>query len=73
MNREELMRPAIMIYDPNVPKEDAVIIDLNETKELSIQKSIRPSKLPQAVFEYLSPRERISYFFNLQEGDSKNK
>jgi putative nucleotidyltransferase with HDIG domain len=68
LNRAELLRPSILIYDANVPKEDAVIVDLNDdAKELSIKRSIRPSKLPEPVFQYLSPRERISYFFSLQQ------
>lgn len=67
LNRAELLRPSIMLYDPEVPKEQAVIIDLNENAELTIKRSIRPSKLPEAVFQYLSPRERISYFFSLKQ------
>ncbi len=71
LNRAELLRPSIMLYDPNVPKEQAVIIDLNETKELSIKSSIRPSKLPESVYQYLSPRERINYFFSLRQDSRK--
>jgi len=72
LNRAELLRPSILLYDPNVPKEQAVIIDLNETQELSIKNSIRPSRLPEPVFQYLSPRERINYFFALRQQDKRN-
>lgn len=73
LNRAELLRPSIMLYDPNVPKEQAVIIDLNDAKELSIKSSIRPSKLPEPVYQYLNPRERINYFFSLQQQDSRKQ
>lgn len=71
LNRAELLRPSIMLYDPNVPKDQAVIIDLNDAKELSIKSSIRPSKLPEPVYQYLNPRERINYFFSLRPQDSR--
>lgn len=70
LNRKELLKPGIMIYAPDVPKSEAVIIDLSEQSELTIRKSLRPSQLTQDVYEYLSPRERISYFFALKEGDA---
>ncbi|MGL4887828.1 MAG: HD family phosphohydrolase, partial [Aeromonas veronii] len=38
------------------------IIDLQQA-ELSIAKVIHPKRLPPAVFEYLNPRTRISYYF----------
>lgn len=69
LNQAELLRPSVMIYDPDIPKSEAVILDLNEEKDLSIKRSIRPAKLPTAVYAYLSPRERINYFFKLQEND----
>ncbi len=42
--------------------QEAVIIDLQQA-ELSIAKVIHPKRLPPAVFEYLNPRTRISYYF----------
>lgn len=69
LNQAELLRPSVMIYDPDIPKSEAVILDLNEEKDLSIKRSIRPAKLPAAVYAYLSPRERVNYFFKLQTND----
>ena len=71
LNRKELLRPGVMIYAPDVPKVEAVIIDLSEQTELTIRKSLRPSQLSKDVFEYLSPRERISYFFALKESEAE--
>lgn len=71
LNRKELLRPGVMIYAPDVPKAEAVIIDLSEQTELTIRKSLRPSQLSKDVYEYLSPRERISYFFALKESEAE--
>lgn len=69
LNRKDLLRPGVLIYSPDVPKQDSVIIDLSEQTELTIRKSLRPSQLTKDIFEYLSPRERISYFFALKDGE----
>lgn len=63
------LRPRVLVYDAEIPKEDAVILDLaEENKDLSITASIRPGLLPRAIFNYLSPRKRVNYYF-----DSKSK
>ena len=54
--------PAVLVYDPRIPRQEAAIIDLEETG-LAIVKVIHPKRLPPAVFEYLNPRTRISYYF----------
>lgn len=62
VNSERLLYPNILIYDAEVPRAEAPIIDLEE-RELSITGVIKPDKLPPPVFEYLNPRSRISYYF----------
>jgi HD-GYP domain-containing protein (c-di-GMP phosphodiesterase class II) len=66
LNRKELLKPGVLIYSAEIPKAEAVIVDLAEHADLSIRKSLRPAQLSAEVFEYLSPRERISYFFSLK-------
>lgn len=70
LNRKELLKPGVLIFSPDVPKQQAVIVDLAEQSELTIRKSLRPSQLTKDVFEYLSPRERISYFFALKKDNA---
>jgi len=63
------LRPRVMVYDDEIPKEDAIILDLSaENKELAIIASIRPGLLPRAIYDYLNPRKRINYYV-----DSKSK
>ncbi len=63
VNSARPLKPNIIVYDRNIPIDDALIIDLADHRELSIQRSIKPIELPKAVFDYLSPRKRACYFF----------
>jgi HD-GYP domain-containing protein (c-di-GMP phosphodiesterase class II) len=67
LNRRELLKPGVLIYSTEVPKEEAVIIDLTQHPDLTIRKSLRPAQLSKEMFEYLNPRERVSYFFALNK------
>ena len=59
---ENPLKPSIVIYDADIPKSDAVIVDLKNEPHLKIVKSIRPASLLREIFDYLSPRERVSYY-----------
>ena len=72
MNVKKPLKPNILVYDPEVPKQEAIVIDLDEQPELSISKTFRPAQLPREVFDYLSPRTRITYYFD-DAPDSKTK
>ncbi|MCH1927024.1 HD-GYP domain-containing protein [Shewanella sp. C32] len=62
VNLSKLLLPRILVYDPMVPKDQAPIIDL-ETEGLQITRCIQPNALPEKIYKYLNPRERISYYF----------
>jgi putative nucleotidyltransferase with HDIG domain len=56
------MKPKVLIHEPAVRPEDALIVALAERPELSIQRVIKPMQLPRAAFDYLQPRKRTSFF-----------
>lgn len=62
VNPDKLLQPTILLYDPGVPKEEAIFINLDDEPDLAIVQTLRPSALPKDVFEYLDPRTRINYF-----------
>ncbi|MBI3283525.1 MAG: HD-GYP domain-containing protein [Burkholderiales bacterium] len=64
INSGKPLRPTILIYDPSVPKNEAIILDLSVEPELEVSASLKVSQLPPEVYEYLSPRKRMSYFFD---------
>lgn len=57
------LRPRIIIHDTHIPSDEALIIDLEDEPRLGIHRSLRPLQLPKNIFDYLSPRKRICYFF----------
>ena len=62
MNRGGQLRPSVLLYDPEVPAKDALIFDMQDDPDLKITQTIRPTTLPQEIFDYLSPRTRVTYF-----------
>ena len=63
------LKPNVLIYDEKVPKKEAAILDLSKEQDLAIYSSIRPGKLPQDIYNYLSPRTQVSYY--LEPGAKK--
>ncbi|WED22189.1 HD-GYP domain-containing protein [Vibrio sp. JC009] len=63
VNASNILYPNVLLYDSNVPRTQAPIVDLAD-KDIKIEGAIVPSKLPDNVREYLNPRSRISYFFD---------
>ena len=58
------LRPWVMLYDENVPKEEAILLNLVQEPEIIIAKALRPALLPPTTYAYLSPRKRVSYYFD---------
>jgi len=63
VNSARPLKPSVIIHDPRVAREEAPVVDLEQTNGLCIQRSIRPLQLPRPAFDYLLPRQRICYFF----------
>lgn len=67
VNSKNTLYPSVLLYDKDIPKEAALTINLEEEKDLSIVRSFHPSRLPQPVYDYLSPRTRVTYFVEPSE------
>lgn len=63
VNPVKPLLPFVMIHEPTIPREAPVILDLSEESGLSIKKCLRPTELPKEVYDYLSPRKRVCYYF----------
>jgi len=73
VNSGKPLRPSVLIYDPSVPKSEAIILDLIHEPILDITASLKPGQLTPEVYEYLSPRKRMTYFFDTQKADNQRK
>lgn len=56
------MKPRVIIHDPAVRPDEALVVALAEIPGLSIQRVIKPMALPRSAFDYLQPRKRSSFF-----------
>ncbi|MBV8123369.1 MAG: DUF3391 domain-containing protein [Paucibacter sp.] len=63
VNSSRPLKPKVMVHDAKVPRDEALIINLEDHPDLGIRRSLKPIALPRASLDYLSPRTRVAYFF----------
>jgi hypothetical protein len=63
VNTARPLKPNVLVFDPEVPREDALVLALETQPGIGIRRSVKPQLLPPPVLEYLSPRQRLAYFF----------
>lgn len=68
VNSSRPLKPTLLIYDPAVPKEEAILVDLEQEPDVVVSKTLKPQQLPQAAYDYLAPRKRMSYYFSAENG-----
>lgn len=64
INTAKPMKPLVMIYDADIPREEAILVDMEHETDINIAKAIRPAQVPREIYNYLSPRKRVSYYFD---------
>ena len=63
VNSTRPLKPRVLVYDPRVPRSEALLLSLEQTPDLGIRRSLPAAKLPLAALEYLDPRPRVAYYF----------
>lgn len=63
VNSSRPLKPCLIIHDTQIPREEALIVDLEQHENLGVRRSIKPIQLPHQVLNYLSPRKHVCYFF----------
>lgn len=56
------LKPTVLVYEPGVPRREALVINLTDALEVKIDHVLKPAALTQNVLEYLNPRMRLSYY-----------
>jgi len=64
INTAKPMKPMVVIYDAQIPKEEAILVDMETELDVNIAKAIRPAQLSREIYNYLSPRKQVSYYFD---------
>ena len=63
INSSRPLRPRVLVHESGVPREEAVILDLETVPNLGIRRSLPASRMPAQSLQYLSPAPRVTYFF----------
>lgn len=63
VNSSRPLKPRVLVHDPKVPRDEALLLDLETTGGIGIRRSLRPQQLPETAQIYLAPRPRVAYFF----------
>jgi putative nucleotidyltransferase with HDIG domain len=63
VNSVRPLKPRVIVHEPSVPRHEALILDLEKQSGIGIRRSLKPASLPADAQDYLSPRQRIAYFF----------
>jgi len=61
-NPKNATRPTVLVYHKDVPKSEALMVDLMIESELAVERSILPEDLPREVFNYLRPSTTVNYY-----------
>ena len=65
VNSSRPLKPRVLVHDARVPRDEALLLDLEQMPDLGIRRSLQPSKLPPAAASYLAPRPRVTYYFDV--------
>ena len=63
VNSTRPLKPNVLVHDPQMPREEALHLNLMHTPDLGIRRSLKPAQLPADALAYLAPRPRVAYFF----------
>ncbi|MEY2891623.1 MAG: hypothetical protein RJA98_1531 [Pseudomonadota bacterium] len=62
-NSSRPLKPRVLLHTSGVPRDEALVLDLETVPGLGIRRSLKPSALPVATLEYLQPRRSLASFF----------
>ena len=63
VNSSRPLKPSVLVHDHGVPRDEALVLDLETATGLGIRRSIKPQQLPPTALEFLAPSPRVAYFF----------
>ena len=66
VNSAKPLKPTVLIYDPQVPREHAILVELASDPDVTISRALQPDQLPKPIYEYLSPGRHVTYYFDTE-------
>ena len=66
VNSARPLKPRVLVFDPGVSSEQALHLNLELVPDLGIRRSLRSDQLPGRAVDYLAPRQRVTYYFDVE-------
>ncbi len=63
VNSARPLKPRVLVHDAKVPRDEALVIDIGDHEGLGIRRGVKPQQLPAPALHYLTPRQRVAYYF----------
>jgi len=63
VNSTRPLKPRVLVFDPQLPVDEALHLNLELHSDVGIRRSLRAQQLPDDALHYLSPQRRVIYFF----------
>jgi HD-GYP domain-containing protein (c-di-GMP phosphodiesterase class II) len=64
INHQNRMKPMIVVHEPEISKEDAIIVDLAEDTDFTIEESLLHKQVSRETLKYLNPGNMGGYFLS---------
>jgi len=64
VNHDDLLNPQVVLYDADVPKNEAEIIELSEVEDLNVEEAVRRNEAPAEMLAYLGFVGSMNYFLD---------
>jgi HD-GYP domain-containing protein (c-di-GMP phosphodiesterase class II) len=62
VNNDNLLAPQVVIYNPDIPANQALMLTLSDHPELTINRTLNRGEYPESVQQYLGIGDHIGYF-----------
>ena len=66
VDSKALLRPQVLLYKPEIPKNEALLVNLAQHEDLSVVQVLKPGDYPKRIYDYLGIQERVGYFYDKQ-------
>lgn len=63
VNGSRPLKPVVLPYSEEQGGQEGLLLSLAEHPQLGIRRGINPAQLPRQALDYLSPRQRVCYYF----------
>jgi hypothetical protein len=67
VNSSRPLKPRVLVYDPEVARDEPLLLDLEAEPALGIRRSLPVTQLPRAAQEVLMPPPRLAWFFEARD------